>query len=288
LVELQYETEAINAFSICFGELVSNAFTHGLKGDKDGFVQIVSDVSRVYVSTTLFNADNSPVNITDWISKGVSHLVETNKKKRGRGLLTCYRRSDVLEPFSENGVKAIVYRNRVRITEVPPPTSLVRTGVNLPVLLIVTAGHSNPSFGRRIVERLKNLGGRPVVLLLDPAELYPLPKNPMVRSAIREALEMVGLQLPEPTPKRPRPLHYSDHETSRVSVILEYSEKFYPRGALRIVCNNEDIIDLMPDDLISRTVDAACQVLVGNSIELGSPDNSNDVSSGESDENGHL
>ena len=130
-----------------------------------------------------------------------------------------------MEPIEPRGIKAVVYRDAVKFET----QELGRS-----TLVVVTAGHSNPSFGRRVVDFVRRLGGRKIALCLDPAE-------------IREKEE-----------ERARTLQA---DSWAWPPILELVASYANAGdkSIRIVCSDDDLKDLLPDAFVSETVDAALQ-----------------------------
>ena len=112
-----------------------------------------------------------------------------------------------------------------------------------------------------MVEYLKRLKNRHIVLVLDPAELYPLSENRPLRDMVKQALRLSGIELPEPDRYQQRAFEFSDGPSSSRNSILEYVDKHLDENHVRIVSNNMDVADLMPDDMIAESVDHALRLL---------------------------
>lgn len=223
---LSFGPASIKGFRTAFGELTGNAFEHGTKEAKSKVIRMVVDVSPTYVTTVVFNPRGSTINLNGWIEKSRKHLRDTKLLERGRGLLTVIRQADVLEPIEPNGIKAVVYRDAVTFetTELEDST-----------LVLVTAGHSNPSFGRRVVDYVRRLRAGKIALCLDPSE-------------IREREEQSQRDQPGSWVWQP---------------ILQLVASYAQAGdkSIRIVCSDEDLRDLLPEAFVSATVDAALQAM---------------------------
>ena len=96
LQSLDYQPRTCGNFRLVFGELSANAIEHG-KPSRWRKARVLVDVSQTYVSLTVFNPKRSKVNLTRWIERAKDHLVATQKRGRGRGLLMTYRKADSLE-----------------------------------------------------------------------------------------------------------------------------------------------------------------------------------------------
>jgi anti-sigma regulatory factor (Ser/Thr protein kinase) len=229
LKTLSYGTKPSRAFRTVYGELTGNAFEHGTKGLKDERVRLVIDISPTYVATSVYNPRGTRVDIDKWIAQAADHLKSTEKMRRGRGLLVAYRKADVLEPIGTEGVKAVVYRDSVEIiTDQHKSFKIV----------VATAGHSNPSFGKRIVEHLEKLNEKGIVLCLDP-NAYHRFKNGNVGDA-----EM------------------NDTEDSVVfEPIFRFISSTRDKTKVRLVISDDDVRDLLPRDHVASSIDAALKSL---------------------------
>lgn len=233
LRSLKYDDEGIAAFRTACRELTANALEHGLIGAKQDRIRVVLDISPTYVATTVFNPRGSPVELTKWIELGAQHLRQTGKTGRGRGLLATCRRADVVTSVDSLGVKALVYRDRVAIA-----TEEYRRET----LVALVRGYSNPSAGRRLVERVKNARGLRIIVCLDPAEAKKALAGVSMKKAEHDALG--GFD--------------SDLLAQVVEAACGYSA-MNDKGKIRIVYRSDDLSDLVPDDLVYRTVEAAIQ-----------------------------
>lgn len=253
LKSLSYPRQAVSAFVVTYSELVDNAFEHGTrkKGGKRP-VRILADVSPSYIALSVFSPDGG-ADLDRWLQEGAKTLRESSLLGRGRGLLTVYRRADTLEEASPDGIKALIYREVVRLKD---------SKLDDVTLVTALSGHTNPSFGRRVVDYLGQMDAEKLVLCLEPI-------NP--EEFTSDELKQIQ-DLFEPMEELPEPEHEPDDEVEEefdeisskfILPILKYaSHEAQIHGVpIRIVFGDYTLRDLLPRDLVSYTVRAAIESL---------------------------
>jgi anti-sigma regulatory factor (Ser/Thr protein kinase) len=226
LHSLSYQKASITGFRTAFGELTANAFEHGTRNVRRKTIRLIVDVSPTYVATSVFNPAGSPVDLPGWIQQSQEHLRSTDMRGRGRGLLTLCRHVDVVEPLKATGIKAIVYRDAV---------TFETKEIDGSTLVVARTGQSNPSFGRRVVEFVRRLGPGKIALCLNPWEV--------VQKEVRKHESKTGSWCLPPI----------------LELVAEYARA--SDKSIRIVCGDEDLRDLLPDEFVSPTVDAAIEAM---------------------------
>ena len=161
LQSLNYQPDSIQAFRNAIEELTANAFEHGITDPKRQVVRIVVETTPSYVATTVHNPKGSRFALDDALKSAAEHRSGSQNTGRGRGLMLVSRRVDVLEMLGDEAIKALIYRDAVRL-ETHQEKAVV--------VAIVRAGHANPSLPRRIRAFLDEHAGKPLVLCLDPRE----------------------------------------------------------------------------------------------------------------------
>ncbi len=249
LKTLGYTRSAVSDYNITFSELVHNAFEHGTKKVRKKIVRIVADVSPTYIAITVYNPRRSDVDLESWFSSGAEQLRATSLHGGGRGLITVSRRSDTVEQVGKKGVKATIYRERVRFE---------KYALGDTVLVIALNGHSNPSFGRRLVKFVENIDTPNLVVCLqhiDPDEF--------TTDEMREFGDFLRQCESSHESNRKWRDAEDDLATWMMQEILSFASQ---QGELterdiRIVCGDEDLIDLLPSDLVTRSVTEALNSL---------------------------
>lgn len=239
LRELKYSHRVCENFQLVYAELTHNAIEHG-RPTRWRRAHLRAEISPTYVSLTVRNPWKVTVDVLTWISRAKSHLLSTGKMARGRGLLLAYRKADSLEQVENNAVKCTFYRDHVQLDTIV---------IDDVTVIVVVSGRSNPSLGTRISDFMDSLGAAKIVICLDPRELET--------GDTSRALEASGMTLPEYLAAEKRDL--DKPYDSRVIFELADSARRTPesRHLVRLVVSDDDLSDLMPEDMISRSVGEA-------------------------------
>ena len=147
MTNLGYSAERIEAFKLCFFELVSNAFEHGCRSAKES-IRIVIDITVAYVALTVLNSKGYKFDAEGIVREGHRLLKSNPFSQRGRGLLLSFKTADKLRNVEGNeGVKAIFFEDAVlfRIDELKGLT-----------IIEIIDGLYNPSFERRLIATASN------------------------------------------------------------------------------------------------------------------------------------
>ena len=225
------------------------------------------EISPIYVSLQVENPRGSQVCLSEWIDSATDHLAETKKKGRGRGLLIASRKADVLTQIGKSSIKAVIYRDAVEIKRIDLKTA---------TLILVSRGHSNPSLGRRVTDYIHRLDARKVILCLDiheleigdTAELLDATGKGLYgslkfeRKAERRIEEIrKERKIVEEIRKERRPgggglSPSSKTVTDAISSLEHFAEirGEESKKIVRLVLRDEDLCDLAPKDIVSRSV----------------------------------
>lgn len=142
LENLSFPPEAIEAFETIYSELVSNAFEHGCATKRDK-VKIIIDITEWFVALLVINSKKNSFDLDKTLANRKYLMSKNPYLKRGRGLILVSDLADTLEElYYKNGVKTVVYRNRVSFN--------VDVIDDLTIIEIVGGVH-NPSLRRRLI-----------------------------------------------------------------------------------------------------------------------------------------
>lgn len=140
--KLEFPIEATESFRTSYSELVSNAFEHACRKNKDD-IKIIIDITKEYVALTVMNPRRRKFDVKSALKKSHSLLVTDPTSRRGQGLLLVAELADTFEGTANmEGVKAVFFQERVRLA--------VNDIDGLTIIRIVEGLH-NPSFKRRLM-----------------------------------------------------------------------------------------------------------------------------------------
>lgn len=157
---LSYSGECIGSCEFVYRELTANAFEYGWRrAERSGYIKIVLEITRDFVSASIFNPKRRVFDLDAIIKKQETILKFDPHPKRGRGLVMSAEYADDLQRTPKgDGVKALFFRNRVELkTESHGEVAFVH----------VQGGLGNPSF----VRRLENV----VLRISDPQVVVNIP-----------------------------------------------------------------------------------------------------------------
>lgn len=255
LDDLSYPTDVRRRFAFVFQELTQNAIEHGAASSLDAVLKMILDVSPSYVSLSVHNPKEKSVDIQSWLQQSKDQLVETKKLGRGRGLILTYRKADRLEQDGDAGIKATFFRDNVvfKILDIEDTT-----------VVVVISGHSNPSLGRRLQEQLDFVDADKLILCLHLRYLRLEKDRPRIEAEKIDLLYELAREIDEDFPA---PEIGCDLDTKQTFQSLRHLNEWaemrgkLPSASVRLVCGDPDIQDLLPRDVVSRSVADAIAAL---------------------------
>lgn len=223
--EFKFDADAVTAALECLNELVDNGLAHALQ--KRRKLRVRAEVCPVYAAVSVTNPRGVAYDLERFLRKAADHMLETELQGRGRGLFLVQRLADSIDQVGDRSVKATVFARRVVIECVHA------RGVEV---IYVASGLSNPSMGRRVLDVIRTVECREILLCIDPSEC---------------ALEFGELvdDLTQPRARDRRPSSVQLYDI--VSSARIFGKK------LRIVGGQGVLEELFPKDVVFRTVELA-------------------------------